>query len=245
MANDTIAIPVDVTTTPMTMTRFFEEKLDAKTIGWINFATLLVCSVIFSVCYAKSVAPAQLERKLGPKAYPLCGWYRVMACSFMTLAGVNYVVYYWYPLQEVPEILRTFSWPYWISEWIALIITIPCGFLMCRGMYDAGQETVTPRKEQPMYGGIYNHMRHPQAVGEFPLWWTFAFLAHSPFLVLFSFVYAPIWYYFCVVEERDLVLRFGEPYKSYQKRVGCLWPKDWPAFLRSELFAESPGKKSA
>ena len=67
-----------------------------------------------------------------------------------------------------------------------------------------------------MYGGIYQKIRHPQAVGEFPLWWVIAFLVHSPFLVLFSFLYVPVWYSLCLAEERDLVLRYGAT-------IGSIW----------------------
>ena len=36
-------------------------------------------------------------------------------------------------------------------------------------MKDAGSESLHPSKETVMYGGIYNYIRHPQALGEFPL----------------------------------------------------------------------------
>ena len=78
-----------------------------------------------------------------------------------------------------------------------------------------------PKKDHELYsGGIYDHMRHPQAVGEFPLWFTFALLGHSPFLTFFSFLYLPVWYYFSIEEEKDLVLRYGKPYEAYRRRVG-------------------------
>lgn len=90
-------------------------------------------------------------------------------------------------------------------------------------MRDAGEETMSPKKEHKLYsGGIYEHMRHPQAVGEFPLWLTFALLAHSPFMTLLSFLYLPVWYYFCIEEEKDLVLRYGKSYEAYRNRVGIL-----------------------
>ena len=96
---------------------------------------------------------------------------------------------------------------------------------MLRGVKDAGAETMRPDPEHTLYGGIYERIRHPQAVGELSLWWVLAFLVHSPFLVLFSFVYVPVWYYFCVAEERDLVIRYGAAYDDYRRRTGFWLPK--------------------
>ena len=102
---------------------------------------------------------------------------------------------------------------------------MPCGLLMLIGLRDAGEEAVRPRKEHEMYGGIYNHIRHPQAVGEWPLWFAIALLCHSPFLALFSVLYIPVWYYLCVAEERDLLIRYGVQYEEYRARTGFWIPK--------------------
>ena len=48
---------------------------------------------------------------------------------------------------------------------------------------------------------------------------------HSPFLVLLSLLWLPAGYLFCLAEERDLVLRFGDAYRDYQARTGMLWPR--------------------
>jgi methanethiol S-methyltransferase len=70
-----------------------------------------------------------------------------------------------------------------------------------------------------------NLIRHPQAVEEVMLWWVLAFLLNLPFLVLFSFVYLPVWIYMCVAEERDLVIRYGEAYEMYRSQTGFWFPK--------------------
>jgi protein-S-isoprenylcysteine O-methyltransferase Ste14 len=76
-----------------------------------------------------------------------------------------------------------------------------------------------------MYHGIYEKIRHPQAAGELPLWFSIAFILHSPFLLLFSLVFIPAWIYMCVAEERDLVIRYGQSYEEYKKRTGFWFPK--------------------
>ena len=85
----------------------------------------------------------------------------------MCVTAGNFVIYRFYPL-PLP-IARTFPWDWKVSVFIAVVIAIPSGYLMYRGVRDAGEETLRPREEHSMYGGIYERIRHPQAVGEFPL----------------------------------------------------------------------------
>jgi len=192
-------------------------------ITWINFSILVISSVLFTLYYVKSVGPADLTTKIGRSAYHKCAMYRRVASIFMGIAAVNYILYYWFPLPL--SLPTTFPWPWWVSAIIAVFIGIPSMYLMLRGVRDAGEETMRPKREHEMYGGIYQKIRHPQAVGEFPLWWMIAFLVHSPFLVLFSFLYIPVWYYFCVAEEKDLILRYGADYQDYMQKVGFWIPK--------------------
>ena len=192
-------------------------------IAWINIGVFFVSALLFLIFYNLSVSPAALEKRMGPGAYPRCARYRVVAMIFEMITLVNYVIYIFYPL-PIP-LPKTFSWPYWVSALIAIAIAIPSVWLMVRGMLDAGVETAVPRKEHTLYGGLYEKVRHPQAAGEVFLWWVLAFLLNSPFLALLSFVWLPIFYWICVAEEKDLVLRYGEPYVVYRERTGMFWPK--------------------
>ena len=189
----------------------------------LNFGVLMAASFLFSIFYVRSVSPAAREKKIGEAAYARCAGDRNISSFFMLVVAVNYVLYYWFPL-PLP-IARTFPWDWKVSAAIAVVIALPSGYLMYRGVKDAGEETMRPKKEHRMYGGIYEKIRHPQAVGEFALWWVIAFLVHSPFLVLFTFVYVPVWYHWCRAEERDLLLRYGVAYREYMDRVGFWFPK--------------------
>jgi protein-S-isoprenylcysteine O-methyltransferase Ste14 len=74
--------------------------------------------------------------------------------------------------------------------------------------------------------GIYNYVRHPAYLAitlevlSIPLtvnaWWTVAFAALT---------YVPLLVYRLRVEERALVEKFGDGYRSYQREVGALWPR--------------------
>jgi len=192
-------------------------------IPWLNLASMIVAALLCLHFYVKSAAPAALAQKTGEAAYRRCTLYRAVASIFMTLAAINYVVYYFYP---VPTALpRTFPWEWWGSLLIAVFIAVPGGYLLARGMKDAGRETMQVRKEHTLFRGIYATMRHPQAAGEITLWWVIAFVLNSPFLALFSFVWVPVFYLMCLAEERDLAKRYGQAYVDYVKNTGFVIPR--------------------
>lgn len=192
-------------------------------IALLNFGVMIAGSFLFSFYYVRSVSPAAREKQIGVAAYEKCARDRSLSSLLMLVVAGNYVLYFWFPL-PLP-IPRTFPWDWTVSAAIAVLVAIPAGYLMYRGIRDAGEETMRPRKEHRMYGGIYQKIRHPQAVGELPFWWVIAFLVHSPFLVAFSFLYVPVWYHWCRAEERDLLLRYGEAYRDYMDSVGFWFPK--------------------
>ncbi len=192
-------------------------------IVWINITVLPFSIAFFIYFYVKSVGIAALEQEIGEKAYKKCAQYRLAASVFMGIAGINYVVYYFYPFSVLPQ---RFPWDYWVSAMIAVTIAVPGGYLWLKGMKDAGEETMNPKKEHVLYTGIYTEMRHPQAVGGVTYWWVIAFLLNSPFLALFSFVWIPVYYAMCLAEEKDLMLRYGQKYKIYKKNTGFFFTKN-------------------
>lgn len=192
-------------------------------IAWSNFTILVISALLTLYFYVQSAGPAALEKKIGLLAYKKCTRYRLIAALFMTIASVNYVIYFFYPL-PVP-LPRTFPWPWWVSALMAIAIVLPSGYLLWRGMRDAGEETMWVKKEHTLYRGIYEKIRHPQAAGELPFWWVLAFLLHSPFLALFSFLWVPIFALMCLAEERDLLIRYGATYAEYRERTGFLLPR--------------------
>ncbi len=192
-------------------------------IAWINMAVLSISALLFLYFYVRSVNPAALEKKVGEIAYARCKRYRQIAIVFEFVTIVNYAVYYFYPL-PIP-LPRVFPWDYWISILIAVAIGVPSSYLMYKGMKDAGEESIIPKKKHSLYGGIYKKIRHPQATGEVFLWWVAAFMLNSPFLAIFSIIWLPIFYVMCVAEEKDLVIRYGEAYLDYKRKTGFLIPK--------------------
>ena len=186
--------------------------------NWINFLVMIFSSIMILFFYELSVSPAALEKRIGEKAYKRCGIYRIIGSVFMLIVAANYILYVFFPLSiNVPQ---KFPWPWWVSIIIAIIIGIPSSVVMMKGAKDAGKETMSPQKDRGLYSGIYNYMRHPQGVGEVFLWWVIAFLCHSPFLCIYSFLFIPIWILMVKAEERDLILRYGDSYTDYLNKVG-------------------------
>ena len=195
----------------------------AELIPWINFGVMVIASILMFYFYMLSARPAQLEKKIGDVAYKKCGRYRIIASIFEMIVIANYVIYSYYPLPiSIPQ---TFPWPYWISILAAAIIGVPSAYVMIRGVLDAGEEALLPKKKHKLYGGIYKRIRHPQAMGELPLWWVLSLVLNSPFLALYSIVWIPIFTTISLAEEKDLLIRYGDKYAAYQQRTGFIIPK--------------------
>jgi methanethiol S-methyltransferase len=191
-------------------------------IAWLNAAGMFLTIVLTTVFYVLSVSPVQLEPRFGVRVWKMCAVLRALAGVFMTAHIAGYVVHYFYPVPILPAF---FPWPWWVSAVAAVVVSLPLTVVFLLGVKDAGSEALLPDRANPMYGGIYQKIRHPQAVGELPSFVIIALLFHSPFVVLLSLLWLPAGYIFCVAEERDLVLRFGDAYRDYQSRTGMLWPK--------------------
>lgn len=188
-----------------------------------NFVVLLFVSLLFLYFYVRSVSPAGQEMSIGPHAYRMCFYNRLVSGGLEILITANFVIYFFYPLPT--PLVDKFPWDWWISAGMAALIGIPALILMVVGLRDAGEEAMRPKKEHSMYAGIYTRIRHPQAVGEVFLFPVMGILLHSPFLTLISLIYFPIFVIMCYAEEQDLLLRYGQAYAEYCQRTGAFWPK--------------------
>ncbi len=192
--------------------------------SWINFASLILSMLLFTIFYGISLMPATRSEKIGERAWKESKTLRIVASVFEFLFTINIVLWHWYPIPEIDW--EIFSTHWWIGLIICSVIFIPGLIIVIKGVSDAGSETLTPSEENKMYGGIYKHIRHPQTTGEMPMFVALAFAINSWFLVLFTLVfiiiYTPLIMYF---EEKDLVKKFGDDYRQYQKETGAFFPK--------------------
>ncbi len=192
-------------------------------IEWLNLILLIASSIVIFYMYIKSVQPAKMEQEMGEGAYEKANWYRTIGWIPFLFFFISYVIYLYYPLPlPIPNEL---PWDYSISVVLAIVIAIPSFALMGLGVRAAGEEALHPKNEHTMYEGIYNKIRHPQMLGEVWVGHIIALLLNRTFLFLFAFVWIPMFYYMAVFEERDLVIRYGQPYVEYRERVGMFFPK--------------------
>jgi len=190
---------------------------------WINLALIVVSLILFSVLYFISLSPAALSEKMGDKAWKFCRNLRLVASFFELIVLVAPILWIWFP---VPGLDWKIFNLWWLGLVLSLIIVIPGAVVIYKGVKDAGKETLTPAEDTEMYGGIYKYIRHPQSAGEMPMFPALGLALNSWFLVIlltaFIIIYMPIMLF---IEERDLVKRFGDSYREYQKTTGAFFPK--------------------
>ncbi len=192
-------------------------------IEWLNLIILQISTLLFGYLYILSVMPATRAEKRGEKIWKECQRLRSISFIFMLVMLINLILWIWFPIPELAWLVHPNPW---VGIIIGVIILIPCTIIWIFGVKAAGSESMTPSTETRMYGGIYNHIRHPQTIGEFPWFVVCALFINSLFLViwttLFIVIYTPIMIHF---EEKDLVKRFGDAYREYQQRTGAIFPK--------------------
>jgi len=190
---------------------------------WINLSLLIISIFLFSYLYILSIQPIKREQQKGNQAWKQCMKLRIIASFFEFIVVINMILWIWFPIPFI-------NWKIYINYIsgiiIGILIAIPCLIILIKGMRDAGKETVQPSQGTQMYGGIYNHIRHPQSLGEFPLLISIALMVNSWFLVILMAVYVILYIPIMIhYEEKDLLKRFGEKYREYQKRTGALFPR--------------------
>ena len=192
-------------------------------VAWLNLLSLHVSAFFLVYLGILSVMPVTRAERRGERAWKECKWLRSVAglCEFVLI--MNMILWIWFP---VPNL----AWPFHpnpvVGKVIALAIAVPSSAILMKGMKDAGKETMQPSKTTKMFGGIYQHIRHPQTLGEMPLFIAVALFVNSLFLVLWATLFVvvgtPVLIHY---EEKDLVKRFGDAYLEYRRRTDALVPK--------------------
>jgi protein-S-isoprenylcysteine O-methyltransferase Ste14 len=191
---------------------------------------LIVCAIFFSmlwytVFYILSVSPAQFTRKNGGSAYKMCAILRKAAFAGMFLCMAAEILFFFFPLKMgIPERI--------IGDTIGWIISISCGILeailatlLIRKVSTVATESFVPDQKNQMFGGIYDKIRHPQAIADVGYWFALAFLFNSLFLLLVAIIWVPINIAIALFEEKDLKVRFGAKYIEYMERTPRFVPR--------------------
>ncbi len=158
-------------------------------IAWINVIILIVATVLGLYFYVKSANPEKLDRldrqsNQNNQSQSLNSIrYQTWAELLMTLVGINYIVYFLYPIPlSIPQI---FPWSWWVSAAIATAIAV----LSIYCWWQALVEKTIPR----IILGNHNSIYQSQVISDLTFWLVLGFLLHSPFLVLFSLAWIPLY----------------------------------------------------
>ena len=189
----------------------------------VNLISLILSFVGLAVVYLISLQPKKREAEVGPKAWKQSKNLRTVGFFCEALGMSNIILWVWIP---IPILDWKITQNPWIVIIIALILGIPCLIIMSIGVMQAGKESWEPHRETILDQGLYGYIRHPQAITEFPLFAIIAFGVNSWFLfgilTLYAVIFLPI---MKTVEENDLILRFGDEYRAYQKKTGAFFPR--------------------
>ncbi len=171
--------------------------------------------------YVLSVMPHRLARGIGPRAYRLSARIRLfsvvafaLSLTAMVLARLT---------AESGSALRVgLPCPRWVAVVAALPLATSAVMLMATAIRHAGMETLAPRADGSLFGGVYRRFRHPQSLGALLSFWALAMGLDSAFLLAVAAMGVPVWLAVIRWEECDLVLRFGDAYREYRRQVGLL-----------------------
>jgi protein-S-isoprenylcysteine O-methyltransferase Ste14 len=194
-----------------------------EAIAWLNLACLHLSSFLMLLTYILSLTPASREEVVGERAWREATWYRSASNVLELVMIANVALWIWFP---VPPLDRKVHPSPWVGIAAGAVMAIPLAWVDLRANLDLGAEGFGPSKDTPLAGGIYRYIRHPQMIGEIPLFIAGALCINSAFLALWFLayvcIYIPVLMHF---EEPDLTKRFGRPYEEYRRRTGAIFPR--------------------
>lgn len=219
------------------------------------FGVLLVVIVGFFLAGQMWLWRNRLKEKYGPTSYQRIVFFGFAGIIMVIALAFNqYIPYYSYapnfwassPLQILSTSLENFfggAGPvlFYAKEILAVILLL-IGLMMCaRAVQVFGVDYMAvvylyfPEESQIQENEIYSVLRHPAYAslliialgGTFHTFTILSFLAFLTFMLGF---YGHIY----LVEEKELIQRFGWSYKSYQRKVPAFFirPKDINIFLK-------------
>jgi protein-S-isoprenylcysteine O-methyltransferase Ste14 len=127
-------------------------------IAWLNLLSLHISAFLLAYLGVLSLMPVTRAEERGEKAWKECEQLRIVAGFFEVVLTINMVLWIWFP---VPQLAWSLDPNPLMGKVIASAIAVPCSAILVKGMKDAGRETMQPSKTTKMFGGIYQHIRHP------------------------------------------------------------------------------------
>ena len=152
-------------------------------------------------------------------------YYRLGYTVFAFL-GLTLIVFYQYQLKSTilfrgSSLLSVAGWILFISGILIMLICINKYFISLSGLQSLVKE---PPRSQLMISGLHRFVRHPLYLGTFMTIWA-GFLLLPLLSLLISNTIITIYTLIGIeLEEKKLILEFGEDYRQYKNRVPRLFP---------------------
>lgn len=179
----------------------------------------------YTVFYSMSVGPAQLEQKIGEKAYKICGNLRQIGFMGFYLSYGSMILYFFFPFEQgIPKVMLQGSLGWGISILLGAVLLV-FGLIILKKALVTAKDSLKPDKKNKMNSGIYEKIRHPQAIGDVTLGFSLALFFNSPFLMIAAIAWVPINLIITLFEEKDLKIRYGTKYIEYMNRTGRFIPR--------------------
>lgn len=158
-----------------------------------------------------------------------------LALIFASVAYIGYM-----PGPILPRLWWNSLFP--LLGWYFVLLGVA---LWIRSIFAFGLDNLTmlyvyyPEKGRRVDNNIYAVIRHPVYAGVLRLGIGLAFLNGNVFSLFFGLLLLPLAFtsWVRLVEERELIERFGSGYGEYRTEVPAFWPRprDWIKFFRFVL----------
>ena len=127
------------------------------------------------------------------------------------------------------HVLLTVTRPAWLTIVVGCALIAVEGYLFARVERELGSRRLVGHAEltgtgEMFSGGLYAHVRHPRYAGMFSAVVGAALLAGTPSLWIVLVVWLPFALVVILLEEKELMARFGPAYEAYRKRVPAFLP---------------------
>jgi protein-S-isoprenylcysteine O-methyltransferase Ste14 len=152
---------------------------------------------------------------------------------FLAIRALAALLLY-FPVIAYAAIPQWMAWasltlPVWI-RWLGVLgglLTIPAAAWVLRSLGHNVSETVlTKREHQLVMAGPYRWVRHPLYTTGIMLFAAIGLMDSSWFILFMTLVTALLIRLLVIpAEERALVEKFGDPYRTYMSRTGRLLPR--------------------
>ena len=147
---------------------------------------------------------------------------------FGLLAWVGLMTYLLNPRWMAWSALNLPDWMRWLGVCLAMV-AVPLFHWMLRSLGTNITDTVVTRKEATLVThGPYRFVRHPMYSTTFLLFVGFTLLTSNWFFGLTGIVTLAILVYRTSIEEKKLIEKFGEAYRSYMKETPRFMPRLLP-----------------